>query len=432
MIGSSRARARAALPAASVVVGFAVACGLVLALGFDHVSDDDYARVTIAESFAHAPRLDPSGTSWLPFHFWALGTGLTVLGRSLVAARVVSIALASFAALLPYRALRIVGLCPPRALVATAFALLSPWSLWLGASTVPESFAASATAAAAIALPHPDTSPRARLGFAAALLAACLSRYEAWPVAALLAIVLLARARGQSRRPFVIAALLAAVGPLAWMLWNLHAHGDALHFFARVSRFKRAIGEGATDTTTALLLYPRLFAWMRPDALLAGLAGIVIAARAPLLRARWRVPLACAAAQLAFLAIGNARDGAPAHHAERALLAVTFLVAIFAVDALTTLSGRALMVAAALAVALWAMTTAHALSDVPGKTEAENRAPQIERGRTLRGETGTFVVEPCAYEHFALIAAFGAPERVESRPPANTPVTAACPVVTRQ
>ena len=60
---------------------------LVLALGFDHVSDDDYARVTIAQSFAHAPRLDPSGTSWLPFPFWALGSVMAVFGRSLEVAR---------------------------------------------------------------------------------------------------------------------------------------------------------------------------------------------------------------------------------------------------------------------------------------------------------------------------------------------------------
>ena len=35
----------------------------VLHLGFTHVSDDDYARTVIAEQFAQAPKLDPSGTS---------------------------------------------------------------------------------------------------------------------------------------------------------------------------------------------------------------------------------------------------------------------------------------------------------------------------------------------------------------------------------
>jgi hypothetical protein len=32
------------------------------------VSDDDYARVVIAQRLSLA--LDPSGTSWLPFPFW--------------------------------------------------------------------------------------------------------------------------------------------------------------------------------------------------------------------------------------------------------------------------------------------------------------------------------------------------------------------------
>ena len=46
----------------------------MLHLGFSHVSDDDYARVVIAERFAHAPHLDPSATSWLAATaFWMRG-----------------------------------------------------------------------------------------------------------------------------------------------------------------------------------------------------------------------------------------------------------------------------------------------------------------------------------------------------------------------
>ncbi|MDB4941233.1 MAG: hypothetical protein JWP97_767, partial [Labilithrix sp.] len=109
-----------------IVLGFAAACGAALALGFDHVSDDDFARVTIAQTFARRPHLDPSGTSWLPFPFWALGGALAVLGRSLAAARVASVALASLAAALPYAALRATGASRGRALAAAAFALLAP------------------------------------------------------------------------------------------------------------------------------------------------------------------------------------------------------------------------------------------------------------------------------------------------------------------
>jgi hypothetical protein len=38
-------------------------------------------------------------------------------------------------------------------------------------------------------------------------------------------------------------------------------------------------------------------------------------------------------------------------------------------------------------------------------------------------------VTPCAYEHFALIAAVGAPERVAILPATHAPVTPACPRV---
>src|SRR5579863_3185512 len=78
----------------------------VLTHGFSHVSDDDYARTVIAEQFAHAPRLDPSGTSWLPLPFWVLGTSMMALGRSLAVARSVAVVLGTAAVVLPYAALR--------------------------------------------------------------------------------------------------------------------------------------------------------------------------------------------------------------------------------------------------------------------------------------------------------------------------------------
>src|SRR5438270_1048797 len=113
-----RVRVRVPREVALLAAMHALACVGVLALGFDHVSDDDFARVTIAQSFAHAPKLDPSGTSWLPFPFWSLGLAMMLLGRSLEVARAFSIALASAAATLPYLALRRAG--APRAHALTA------------------------------------------------------------------------------------------------------------------------------------------------------------------------------------------------------------------------------------------------------------------------------------------------------------------------
>lgn len=435
-----------------VAAAHAAACALVLALGFDHVSDDDYARVTIAQSFAHAPKLDPSGTSWLPFPFWVTGSIMAVLGRSLDVARASSIAFASLAAALPYVALRVTGASRQAGLVAVAFATLSPWSLWLGASTVPESFTASFTASAAIALgsstsTSTGTTRAVRVGFALALLAACLSRYEPWPVAAVLAVVLGSRAlrarRPSARGTELLLATLVALGPLAWLAWNAHAHGDALHFFQRVARFKRALGEGHQDAASALLLYPRLLVSRRPDVVIAAACalacGRLFGASGAELRARWTVPLACAAAQLLFLAYGNARDGAPAHHPERALLGFVFLVAAFAADVLTASvrpapdRRRALALGMLGLVALsWLVNASAVVSDVPG-TGSESRNAQISAGTALRRDNvERVVVTPCAYEHFALVAAFGAPERVETNPRSSAEVTASCPAVERR
>src|SRR5581483_1746281 len=103
------------------------------------------------------------------------------------------------------------------------------------------------------------------------LACACLSRYEAWPAAAVAAIAVAWRAwhfRARAKA-LAAAAALAAIGPLAWMAWNAHAHDGPLHFFRRVSTFKRTIGEGSTDTVDALLLFPRLLVTTRPDVVVA-------------------------------------------------------------------------------------------------------------------------------------------------------------------
>ncbi|MDF2693251.1 MAG: hypothetical protein K0S65_1634 [Labilithrix sp.] len=420
----------------AIVAGcYGAACIAARAAGFDHVSDDDFARVTIAQAFAHAPKLDPSGTSWLPFPFWILGSAMAIAGRSLAVALAASILFASLAAATPFLALRACRVPRGRAFFATAFALATPWCLWLGSAPVPESFTATLTAAGVVGLSAYRARGTGVLLFAGAVAAACLSRYESWPVAAVLAVALATRAVRTKDRWLTIGALVCAVGPLAWMAWNAHAHDGPLHFFRRVSNFKRAIGDGATDPVDALLLYPKLLFTTRPEVTIPAVFLVVPAMRDVDIRHRWGLPLLCVVAQVAFLAYGNARDGAPAHHAERALLGALVLLALFVADAgfvkLRELvrDGRGLTakVGAACVAVAWVISAVRGY-DPPGLGASEDRREQIARGAKLRAEgVKALVVTPCAFEHFALLAAYGAPERAEVRARTGTALGAGCP-----
>jgi hypothetical protein len=417
--------------AAIIAAVHGLACIVVRALGFDHVSDDDFARVTIAQTFAHAPRIDPSGTSWLPFPFWAMGSLMIVFGRSLAVARATSIALASVAACTPYLALRSSDVPRGRALLASAFAFATPWCLWSGAATVPESFTASFTAAGAIGLAT-TTSRRVVTLSCLALVAACLSRYESWPVAGIAAVALLVRAREpRARRAVLLGAGLCVLAPFLWMAWNAHAHDGPLHFFRRVSTFKRAIGAGSTDTASALLEYPILLVTTRPEVVIPALFVIATKLRDRALRDRWLLPLLGAASQLAFLAYGNARDGAPAHHAERALLVALMILALFVADAglvrLREIGGGTAKAGAACVAVAWVISSFRG-SEMPGRGSSDDRRDQIARGQALRGSR-SLVLQPCAFEHFALIAAYGAPENVEVKPTTGGVMAPECPEV---
>lgn len=419
---------------AAVVGARLVAVAVVLGTGFRAISDDDYARTVIAQRLVVTPRLDPSGTSWLPFPFHALGAAMAVFGRSLEVARGASVLFALLAGLALHVAL--VAWEVPRLarLAAMAAVALLPWTLWTTAATVPEACTAALCAAGVLfaALPGARATHKTQLAAAIVVCVATLSRYEAWPTALVVAGLLVDggwREPATAKRATAIgAALFAIAGAVAWMAWNKATHGSATHFLFRVARFKRALGGPEVPLGVRLGAYPWLLATRFPEALLAlVILGATLRRADPLRRARIAA-LVSAAAVLAFLVYGAVNDGVPTHHSERALLGLVMtIVPIAAASVAHRGTARVWLVAIAAIVAL---EVGHvATSEAPGAGEAD-RAAQIARGRALRA-TPSLTVTPCAYEHFALIAAYGRPEHVTIGPPLASPV-GPCPRVAEE
>ncbi len=438
--------ARPSAADAALLVALKLAIGAwVLFQGFTHVSDDDYARTVIAQQFAHGPRLDPSGTSWLPLPFWLVGGAMGLAGRSLATARAIAVVLGAASVVAPFVAMRAIGVRRVPALVATVVAMALPWNAWLGVAMVPEAWSAALLAAAIIAMDNESARPWA----AAGLLVASLSRYEAWPACALFALRCGARAwgvRAEGARGRAIAgrelawAAVAMVGPLLWMGWNAYAHGSATHFLTRVSTFRRAIGAADRPLTAKVLGYPRALVTATPEVATLGFVGLIGLAARPTLRRRW-APAALGLLAIAlFLIVGDVRDGAPTHHPERALAALWWVGTGMGIDAIASAWARlsfprvtaraAAATALALAVVAWAFSLPPRWHDAPGLGESEGRASAIAHGHDMAARhVAAAEITPCAFEHFALLAAWGQPERARLNPPSHEPPTAACPHV---
>jgi hypothetical protein len=432
------------MPARAGLAGDAVALAAlkvavgtwVLSHGFSHVSDDDYARTVIGEQFAHAARLDPSGTSWLPLPFWILGSVMAVAGRSLLLARIVAVALSAAAVVAPYLAFRAVEMGRAASLAATILAMALPWNAWLGAATVPEGWVGALVCAGLVAMPRDGARPWC----ACALLAASLSRYEAWPACALLAALCAVRARGgQPLRREAAWAAVGLAGVCGWMAWNALTHGDALHFLVRVRTFRHAIGAADVPLSDKVFGYPRSLAAQTPEAALLGAVGVIGVLADAELRARWRWPMVGSAAILAFLVVGDVRDGAPTHHAARALAPVWWVWIGCGVDAVATAWARmraddprrfGIAATSAVAAFAWLVLLPGRWAEAPGRSDAERRDAQIARGEDLaRRNVESAEITPCSFEHFALLAAWGRPERATVHERAGTPPTAACPAL---
>ncbi len=417
----------------------------VLAAGFTHVSDDDYARTVIAEQFAHSAHLDPSGTSWLPLPFWIAGAVMAAGGRSLAVARTIAMVLGAASVAAPFAAMRVARVPRATAAVATVIGMALPWNAWLGVATVPEGWIAALVAGAVIAMVEERALPWA----AAGLLAASLSRYEAWPACAVFALRCghhAARGRRDAsgadatRAGFRLGcAVVALAGPAAWMTWNAHAHGSALHFITRVSTFRRTIGAADISVCEKLLDYPRALVFEMPEAAALGACGVAGLVASTALRRRWGWPAAACLAVLVFLLLGDLGDGAPTHHPARALGLLGWVLVGMGVDAMSTALRasfrRRVRVVAASAMGVTALAWLALLPSrwaaAPGRGDLERRDAQIARGLDLRASAvSTAEITPCEFEHFALIAAWGQPERARVNQRTRQPPTPDCPQVT--
>lgn len=417
---------------AAVLAVFAALQGwVVLQRGFYALSDDDFARVVIAQQFAHAPSLDPSGTSWLPFPFWLTGGAMWLLFRSLLVARLVAVASNVAAVILVHRAATLLGFPRHHVVLGVFLAVFLPTAGRLGVTFQPEALTAGLVVFAAATT---QVDGRARLAGGAALVAATLSRYEAWPVAAAFAALCLLdarrseRTRGAAARDASIAAALAVIGPVAWLLHGVFRHGDALFFVRRVTAYRRALGE-QESLLDGLLAYPAAAFRAEPELCLLAVGVVVLwlcgVVRPPRI-GRFAVVLG---ALCVFLVASRLRGGAPTHHPERTLLAVFWGMALVGGDAvaralaalraqkdrdpatpagLGTLA-RPVALTAALAILAAGLLVRRAFPPEGDSSRADERAAgDLARKMT---PSSFLVVDTPDYGYFAVIAAFGAPER---------------------
>lgn len=409
-----------------IIVIKALACALALAFGFRAVSDDDFARVTIAQTFAHQPVFDPSGTSWLPFPFWITGSAMLVAGRSLLTARIVAFVLGLFSA-------AIVGAAAFRltnhrhgALLGAIFAAIFPWSVRLGVATVPELLTSALGVFALASLADP--SPRLRALAGLGLVCATLSRYDVWPLAAAFAaytffdLVRSDKSLGKQKVFLGAAMVLAVAGPALWIAWNHVSRGNAFDSLDRVAAYRRALG--TTDDGALMRFFAYPLAMIRHEPELFGALGILLASSQtsqlrPYAQEAWRSykrPLIVALLQLAFLSIAMIKDGAPTHHPERALLVHLLLCALFvgnlAAVLIPRLSRTLRFVAFAAATGVLVLSLVIVRRWFRGE-DFTVRQDEVTAGLFVREklpEGEKILVDVVDYGYFAFVASLGRPE----------------------
>ena len=388
-----------------------LACVAAWRSGFRALSDDDYARISIAQRFAHQPSFDPSGTSWLPAPFWAYGAAFRAFGNGLGVARTVAIVLALAATVLVYVAARVLGTSRFAAAVAAVLScMLVPYSALLGVAPLPEVPCAALVLFSAATLAKSDPWLRALGG--GSLILACLSRYEAWPIAAVCAAFCLWDALKQRRLAYLGCALLALSGPALWLFLGHLNHGEAWFFIGRVTAYRRALGGSDTSLWYRLAEYPWALIWNALGLWVLFPIFLFMAHKTPELHGpRYGRCAVALLAMLAFLMLGSVRDGVPTHHAARVLLPLWFFGCVIAgrefARRATDVAGRRRVVIVVAAITSIPLVEGVRLPSNEGFAE---RALELEAGDAARMETKLGLgIDTTDYGYFAVQAAFGSP-----------------------
>jgi len=403
---------------------------VVFAIGFRAVSDDDFARVSIAQTFASTPKLDPTGTSWLPFPFWLSGGAMLAFGRSLFVARAFAVVVGVASSVLVCLAARRLSGQRASIFCGALCAAIFPWSARLGVATVPELPTAALALFAMASLVGADPLGKTRLAGAFALFCATLSRYDVWPIAAAFSAftawdVLRAPDLSRSTRfSYSVSAFIALLGPLAWIVWNHLYRAGAFDFLDRVAAYRRALGGGGDEgRLSRFFAYPLAMIREEPE-IFFSLALLLFVAKRPRLRVFSSALLrpygrlfTIATFQLAALSGALIKDGAPTHHPERAVLVFLLLCALLVGDLGATLLPRldsrerrraALFVFAVIGVSIPIRIF------LPGDSFLSRR-DEVALGlasREVIAPNEKVLVEVVDYGYFAVSAAFARPERV--------------------
>ncbi len=417
MIQSARKKFK--LAALSLLILLAVRAFVsttVIRTGFRALSDDDFSRVVIAQSFVLHPSWDPSGTSWLPFPFWLYGACLSFFGASLSNARIVAFALGLLSTIGVWTAGRWLGLTRNASLLAGVIACCIPYSAWLGVATTPEYYNAILILLACCSLARAQRLIRC-LG-AIAISMATLSRYEAWPVAVVWAgFVSIDALRSRNWKLFAL-ALCVLAAPVAWMLHGISHHLDALFFVKRVVSYRRALGVVDGNTAARLLATPRHLFGDAPElwaiTIVSGLASWL--RKSQPWRRRWIRPSLAVSSIIVFLVVGDWRDGAATHHVGRTLLPLWFFVALITAKTIVSYEHRAtltkgvgfFLLGACLALGFLHPTWTKVDGFCPRREETEigmQASAKILSGQHLAIDTND-------YGYFAVEAAFARPNDV--------------------